>query len=142
MLDAPSASCALVSSISASRSHLAACRARIAVSIARTSSPVEEATDRIARAASRIVAMVVSSPPSMLQTYQNRCSTASAFPQFSGGFRRALDSPVGAKCRSRRTALHASPILSADLEERLGHLLQRADPCGLHQHPEDVLTGC
>ena len=86
MLDAPSTSWAFDSSISASRSLIAASIALRASDRARISSPVEVVTDAIARPASRSVAMVMSDPPGMLQTYQNTCSMNSAFPQVSKRF--------------------------------------------------------
>ena len=39
----------------------------------------------------------------------------------------------------RRRASDVSPVLTADLEEGLGDLLERADPCSVHELGEDVL---
>src|SRR3546814_14048607 len=41
---------------------------------------------------------------------------------------------------SARGASDVASVLAADLEERLGDLLQRADPGGVHPHREDVVS--
>src|SRR5687767_6706041 len=87
MLDAPSASCSLASSIAARRSHRAASAAFRAAARVLISSPVEEVAGRNARAASRIAAMAASSPPNMPPFYGNTCSTTSGNPVDSGNFR-------------------------------------------------------
>src|SRR5688572_19255350 len=57
---------------------------------------------------------------------------------------RAATSPPGSTARSSAASpgeplSDVAPVLTADLEERLGHLLQRADPRCVHEHREDVL---
>src|SRR6187200_285442 len=40
----------------------------------------------------------------------------------------------------RQAGLHVAPVLPTHLEERLGDLLQRTHPGGIHEHGKDVLT--
>src|SRR5205809_27707 len=49
-------------------------------------------------------------------------------------------SRIGSRSVATRPTSDVAAVLAADLEERLGDLLQRADASGVHQHGEDVLA--